>query len=176
MWVMDATTTLRSFTSFFGKTALRRTTRDAVGLIVLSGLIAIAVADFGPLPSWLAPGLALGGLAVAVMCAIRLQLLEFAPEVIAGDVIVPRPSRAGRDVKLLLPLQFVNAGSVDGVIEWVALRLTIDGNIERSVLLSPVAGAACSGSIRRSRARTGPGLSPLPPSRFEARGALGKSW
>ena len=111
---MDATTTLRGFTSFFGKTALRRTTRDAIGLIVLSALIAIALADFGPLPSWLAPGLALGGLAVAVMCAIRLQLLEFAPEVIAGDVIVPRPSRAGRDVKLLLPLQFVNAGSVDG--------------------------------------------------------------
>ena len=138
MLVMD-TTVLRALLSPFGKTALRRTTRDAIGLIVLSLLVAMALADYGPLPTWVAPGLALGGLAVAVMCALRLQLLEFAPEVIAGDVIVPRPSRAGREVKLLLPLQFINAGSVDGVIEWVALRLTIDGNIERSVLLSPVA-------------------------------------
>jgi hypothetical protein len=73
------------------------------------------------------------------MCAIRLRAMEFAPEVIAGDVIVPRSRNVGRDIKLLLPLQFVNSGSADGVIEWVALRLTIDGDINRSVLLSPVA-------------------------------------
>ena len=73
MLSMDTTTTLRALAAPFGKTALRRTTRDAVGLIVLSLLTAIAVVDFGPLPTWLAPGLALGGLAVAVMCAIRLQ-------------------------------------------------------------------------------------------------------
>jgi len=42
-------------------------------------------------------------------------------------------------VKLLLPLQFSNAGSSDGVVQWVAVRLTIDGEIQRSVLLSPVA-------------------------------------
>ena len=66
-------------------------------------------------------------------------MLEFTPEVLAGDVIVPRPSRAGGDVKLLLPLQFSNSGSADGIVEWVALRLTIDGDIQRSVLLSPVA-------------------------------------
>src|SRR5207244_3039450 len=69
----------------------------------------------------------------------KIGLLEFTPEVLAGDVIVPRPSRAGGDVKLLLPLQFTNSGSADGIIEWVALRLTLDGDIQRSVLLSPVA-------------------------------------
>ena len=42
-------------------------------------------------------------------------------------------------MKLLLPLQFSNSGSADGIVEWVALRLTIDGDIQRSVLLSPVA-------------------------------------
>src|SRR5258707_4659254 len=94
MWGMDAST-LRALTAPFGKTALRRTTRDAIGLIVLSLLVAVAVADFGPLPPWIAPGLALGGLAVALMCAVRLQLLQVAPGVIAGDVILA-PSRRAR--------------------------------------------------------------------------------
>ncbi|HUQ74446.1 MAG TPA: hypothetical protein VM183_06940 [Burkholderiales bacterium] len=121
------------------KTALRRTARDVAGIVALSLLVAMAALDFGPLPPWIAPGMALAALGLAVMCALRLRALEFAPEVLAGDVIVPRPSRAGREVKLLLPLQFVNSGAADGVVEWVALRLTIDGDLNRSVLLSPVA-------------------------------------
>jgi hypothetical protein len=121
-----------------GRTALGRTARDVVGVVVLSLLIAMVALDFGPLPPWIAPGMALAALGIAMMCAIRLRAVEFSPEVIAGDVIVPRPSRA-RDVKLLLPLQFLNSGTADGVIEWVAVRLTVDGDINRSVLLSPVA-------------------------------------
>jgi hypothetical protein len=121
-----------------GRTALGRTARDVVGVVVLSLLIALVALDFGPLPPWIAPGMALAALGIAVMCAIRLRAVEFSPEVIAGDVIVPRSSRA-RDVKLLLPLQFLNSGTADGVVEWVAVRLTVDGDINRSVLLSPVA-------------------------------------
>ena len=121
-----------------GRTALGRTARDVVGVVVLSLLIAMVAVDFGPLPAWIAPGMALAALGIAVLCAIRLRAVEFSPEVIAGDVIVPRSSRA-RDVKLLLPLQFLNSGTADGVIEWVAVRLTVDGDINRSVLLSPVA-------------------------------------
>jgi hypothetical protein len=121
-----------------GRTALGRTARDVVGVVVLSLLIAMVAVDFGALPPWIAPGMALAALGIAVMCAIRLRAVEFSPEVIAGDVIVPRSSRA-RDVKLLLPLQFLNSGTADGVIEWVAVRLTVDGDINRSVLLSPVA-------------------------------------
>lgn len=90
-------------------------------------------------PAWLALGLAIAAVGMAIYGALKAGLLEFSPEVLAGDVIVPRPSRAGGDVKLLLPLQFTNAGTSDGVVEWVALRLTIDGDITRSVLLSPVA-------------------------------------
>jgi hypothetical protein len=123
----------------FGRTAMRRTVRDVAGIVALSLLVAMAALDFGPLPPWIAPGMALAALGLGVMCALRLRALEFAPEVLAGDVIVPRSSRAGREVKLLLPLQFLNAGSADGVVEWIALRLTIDGDIARSVLLSPVA-------------------------------------
>jgi hypothetical protein len=122
----------------FGRTALGRTARDVVGVVVLSLLLAMVALDFGPLPPWIAPGMALAALGIAVMCAIRLRAVEFSPEVIAGDVIVPRASRA-RDVRFLLPLQFLNSGTADGVVEWVAVRLTVDGDINRSVLLSPVA-------------------------------------
>src|SRR5258705_2969121 len=87
----------------------------------------------------LALGLALAAVGIAAFGVYKGALLEFTPGVLAGDVIVPGPSRAGGDVKLLLPLQFTNSGSADGVVEWVALRLTIDGDIQRSVLLSPVA-------------------------------------
>jgi hypothetical protein len=130
---------LRTWVQSTGRTARRRTVRDALGIVVLALLVARLAADFGSPTVWLAPGLAGAALCIAILCAVRLQLLEFAPEVLAGDVIVPRPSRIGREVKLLLPLQFTNAGAADGVVEWVALRLTIDGDIERSVLLSPVA-------------------------------------
>jgi len=121
-----------------GRLTPGRTARDVIGIVVLSLLIAMVALDFGPLPPWMAPGMALAALGIAVMCALRLRAMEFVPEVIAGDVIVPRSSRA-RDVKLLLPLQFLNSGTADGVIEWVAVRLTVDGDINRSVLLSPVA-------------------------------------
>ena len=83
--------------------------------------------------------LALAALALSAFALYKVRLLEFAPEVLAGDVILPRASRLGGDVKLLLPLQFTNAGASDGIVEWVALRLTVDGQIDRSVLFSPVA-------------------------------------
>jgi hypothetical protein len=78
-------------------------------------------------------------LAVAAYALLKVRALEFAPEVLAGDVILPRASRLGGDVKFLLPMQFTNAGASDGVVEWVALRLTVDGQIDRSILFSPVA-------------------------------------
>ena len=47
---------------------------------------------------------------------------------------MPRPSRAG-----------------DGVVEWVAVRLTIDREIPRSVLLSPVADVDMQHFIQATR-------------------------
>ena len=103
--------------------------------LALAALLGPALAPF----AWLPLGLAVAALGIALLALARLRLLEFAPEVLAGDVILPRASRLAGDVKLLLPLQFSNSGNADGIIEWVALRLTIDGHTERSVLLSPVA-------------------------------------
>src|SRR5436190_22129200 len=114
-------------------------------MLIIAAVVAASLALatwFGqalPQPGLLALGLALAGVCIAIYGVYKAGLLEFSPEVLAGDVIVPRPSRAGGDVKLLLPLQFTNAGAADGVVEWVAVRLTIDGDIQRSVLLSPVA-------------------------------------
>src|SRR3954462_10652184 len=122
-----------------GRTALGRTARDVAGIVVLSLMIAMAALDFGPLPPWIAPGMALAALGIAILCALRLRTLVCAPGVIAGSVIAPLSGRPCREVKFLLPLQFLNSGATDGIVQWVAVRLTIDGDIARSVLLSPVA-------------------------------------
>lgn len=152
----------------------RRTARDTLAVIVLSFLVAMAVLDFGPLPPWIAPGMALAALGLAVMCAWRLRGLEFTPEVIAGDVIVPRSSRAGRDVKLLLPLQFVNSGAADGVVQWVALRLTVDGDINRSVLLSPVAEVDMQRFIQAKRKLDDTAVEPFTAFSLEGKRAMAK--
>ena len=99
-------------------------------VLVLAAILAVSLAIVSWLgrniadPAWLALGLAIAAACIAVYGTLKAALLDFSPEVLAGDVIVPRPSRAGGDVKLLLPLQFTNAGAAGGVVEWVAVRLT----------------------------------------------------
>ena len=89
--------------------------------------------------TWVTLALAIAALAMAGLALFKARMLEFRPEVLGGDVILPRPGRVGDTLKLLLPLQFSNAGGADGVIEWIAIRLTMNDQRERSVLLSPVA-------------------------------------
>jgi hypothetical protein len=84
-------------------------------------------------------GVSLVALAISSFAAFKIRKLEFCPEVVAGDVIVPRAGRAAATARLLLPLHFANSGHAGGVIEWVALRVTFEGDADRSVLLSPVA-------------------------------------
>lgn len=91
------------------------------------------------LAAWLALALAAPALALASLALAKAKMLEFCPEVLAGDVILPRAAIAGDRVRLLLPLQFNNAGHADGIVEWVALRVTVDGRSDQSLLLSPVA-------------------------------------
>jgi len=91
-----------------------------------------------PSTASLALALSVPAFAIAVLALARMRLLEFCPEVLGGDVILPRSPRSG-GTKLLLPLQFTNAGYADGVVEWIALRLTPEGEAGRSVLLSPAA-------------------------------------
>lgn len=102
------------------------------------------------LAGWLALAFSIAALGTALVVLRRLRMLEFCPEVLAGDVILPRASRA-RSPKLLLPLQFTNAGHAGGVIQWVALRLTIDGQADRSLLLSPVAEVDMAGFLQAKR-------------------------
>src|SRR4051812_13961029 len=100
--------------------------------------------------AWLALALSLPALGAAVFVVRRVRMVEFRPEVLAGDLILPRASRA-RSPKLLLPLHFTNAGFADGVIEWIALRLTIDGKAERATLLSPVAEVDMAAFLQAKR-------------------------
>jgi len=100
--------------------------------------------------AWLALVLSLIALVLAALALFRGRALAFAPEIVAGDVILPRSSTAG-GVKFLLPLQFANAGYAGGVVHWVALRLTVDGNTAGSVLLSPVAEVDMQHFLRAKR-------------------------
>src|SRR5262245_5843262 len=100
--------------------------------------------------AWLALAFSLLALALAVLALLRGRALAFAPEIIGGDVILPRSSTAG-GVKFLLPLQFVNAGYAGGVVDWVALRLTVDGDKTHSVLFSPVAEVDMQHFLRAKR-------------------------
>jgi hypothetical protein len=84
-------------------------------------------------------GLSITALAVAGAAALKIRKLEFCPEVLAGDVIVPRAGRPAGRTRLLLPLHFTNAGHAGGIVEWVALRITHQDHADHSVLLSPVA-------------------------------------
>jgi hypothetical protein len=114
---------------------LRLTAAGAIGaLLVLAAVLAKPA-----LTAWLALALALPALALAYLAVVKAGMLEFRPEVLGGDVILPRLSRLGERPRLLLPLQFSNAGYADGVVEWIALRVTVDGRADRSLLLSPVA-------------------------------------
>src|SRR5947207_7817450 len=84
-------------------------------------------------------GISLLALAVAALAALKIRKLEFCPEVLGGDVILPRAGRAAGTARLLLPLHFSNAGHAGGIVEWVELRVTFDADAERSILLSPAA-------------------------------------
>ena len=83
--------------------------------------------------------LSIVALAASAVAALKVRKLEFCPEVVGGDVILPRAGQNAATGRLLLPLHFCNSGHAGGIVEWVALRVTVDGNPENSVLLSPVA-------------------------------------
>lgn len=103
-------------------------------------ILAVAAAVAWPmLASWLALALSVPALAMAYLALVKARMLEFCPEVLGGDVILPRNQRPRDGVRLLLPLQFSNAGYADGIVEWIAVRVTVDGRTDASLLLGPVA-------------------------------------
>lgn len=126
----------------------------AAGGLVAGVLVFDAVLRRPEIAAWLALALSVPALATGVLTFWKTRVLEFRPQVLAGDVILPRASRTKGSAKLLLPLQFTNAGYADGIIQWVAIRLTFDGKTERSVLLSPVAEVDMAGFIHAQRQLT----------------------
>lgn len=112
-----------------------------LGAAGTAGAVLLLAALFGKpmLTSWLALAIAIPSLALASLALSKAKTLEFCPEVLGGDVILPRAGRAEERPKLLLPLQFNNCGYADGIVEWIAVRFTLDGRVERSQLMTPVA-------------------------------------
>jgi hypothetical protein len=124
---------------------------------------------------WLALLLALLAFVISVLTVVKMRMLEFRPEVLGGDVILPRAGKAAGAARLLLPLQFSNAGYAGGIIEWLALRLTPDGDNARSVLLSPVAEIDMQRFIQARRALTDDNmLEPFTGFALEGKRALAK--
>src|SRR5919108_186443 len=110
------------------------------GLAAAAVVLLLTLTLAGPeLASRLALVLAVPAFVMACLALATAKMVEFCPEVLAGDVILPRAAMTGDRVRLLLPLQFNNAGHADGIIEWIAVRLTLDGRSEQALLLSPVA-------------------------------------
>jgi hypothetical protein len=131
-----------------------------------------APSNRGMLP-WLALLFSIAALALAALALFRGRAFAFAPEILGGDVILPRASTAG-GVKFLLPLQFTNAGYAGGIIQWVALRLTVNGETVRSILLSPVAEVDMQSFIRAKRRLDEQNVEPFTGFALEGKRALAK--
>lgn len=113
--------------------------RVAALALVAAALVVVLLLIRPALIPWLALVLAIVALVMGYAALVKAKMLEFCPEVLGGDVILPRAAITGERVKLLLPLQFNNAGHADGIVEWIAVRLTLDGRSDQALLLSPVA-------------------------------------
>lgn len=124
-----------------------------LALLVAVVLLVVTLAS-AELAARLALALAVPAFAMACLALAKSKMLEFCPEVLAGDVILPRAAATAGRVRLLLPLQFNNAGHADGIVEWIALRLTVDGRTDQSVLLSPVAEVDMQRFIQAKRRLT----------------------
>ena len=126
------------------------------------------------LASWLALALSIPALAMAYLALIKARMLEFCPEVLGGDVILPRNQRPQDGVRLLLPLQFSNAGYADGIIEWIAVRVTVDGRTDASLLLGPVAEVDMQRFIQAKRQLEENTIEPFTPFVLEGRRSAAK--
>ena len=123
---------------------------------------------------FVALALSIVALAVAGLTALRMRKLEFCPEIVGGDVILPRESRPGGRVRLLLPLHFSNGGHAGGVIEWVALRVTPEAQADHPVLFSPVAEVDMQRFIHARRCLSEDCIEPFIGFALDARRSLSK--
>jgi len=138
-------------------------------------ILAIAAALAWPmLASWLALAMSVPALAMAYLALVKARMLEFCPEVLGGDVILPRNQRPQDGVRLLLPLQFSNAGYADGVVEWIAVRVTVDGRTDASLLLGPVAEVDMQRFIQAKRQLEENTIEPFTRFVLEGRRSLAK--
>src|SRR5687767_8981478 len=74
---------------------LRTAVAGAIAVVLLLVVVLLATLPAKPmLTAWLALALATLAFAMACLALLRARMLAFCPEVLGGDVILPRPSRA----------------------------------------------------------------------------------
>ena len=138
-------------------------------VLLIAGLVAQPTST-----AWLALALAAPSFAMSCLALAKARMLEFCPEVLGGDVILPRSAGPRDPVRVLLPLQFTNAGYADGVVEWIAVRLTRDGRNDTSRLLSPVAEVDMQRFIEAKRQLADNAIEPFTSFALEGRRSLAK--
>jgi hypothetical protein len=148
--------------------------RTAAAGAAATVLVIGAAVAWPVLASWLALAVSIPALAMAYLALIKARMLEFCPEVLGGDVILPRNQRPQDGVRLLLPLQFTNAGYADGIIEWIAVRVTVDGRTDGSLLLAPVAEVDMQRFIQAKRQLEENTIEPFTRFALEGRRSLAK--
>ncbi|TAK86501.1 MAG: hypothetical protein EPO20_07590 [Betaproteobacteria bacterium] len=163
---------MRLPTIVYMRSARQKKLAAGAGLLIALLIVLVAAAPLEPsLTAAAALAFSVLAFGIALLGVAKARMLEFCPEVLGGDLILPRAS-AGR---LLLPLQFSNAGYADGIIEWLAIRLTVNGDASREVLLSPVGEVDMQRFIQAKRRLTDDNLlEPFTSFPLEGKRALAK--
>ncbi len=163
---------MRLPTLVYMRSARQRRLAAGAGLLAALLIVLLAAAPLEPsLTASFALAFSVLAFGIALLAVTKARMLEFCPEVLGGDLILPRAS-AGR---LLLPLQFSNAGYADGIVEWLAIRLTVNDGAKREVLLSPVGEVDMQRFIQAKRRLTEDNvLEPFTSFALEGKRALAK--
>jgi hypothetical protein len=83
---------------------------------------------------WVPLGLSVASLVVAILAAFKNELFEFAPAVLGSEVFLAQAQPAHDKLTVIIPLSFINTGYAEGVIEWVAIKLTYITDGQFSIL------------------------------------------
>lgn len=100
----------------------RRLAATVGAIITLAVVGAYMIRNSDRASAWLPLGLSIASLAVSVLSAFKNELFEFDPQLVGGAIILPQTEPRSNSLQFILPLNFVNAGYAEGVIEWVALK------------------------------------------------------
>jgi len=113
----------------------KRLLLTVLGILAVSLLSAFLARRGDDVGLWLPLGVAIGSLAVAVLAAFKNELFEFAPAVVGTQVVLMHASPSMEQFTVAFPFHFINTGYAEGVIEWVAVKITRSSDGQSSTLV-----------------------------------------